>query len=45
VTGQQRRKLERRARAEGRLVANYVSAIVVRELGKGETRLLRYLMQ
>ena len=35
LTPKQHRELERRARAEGRLVANLVTAIVVRELGKG----------
>jgi hypothetical protein len=35
LTSQQRRELERRAGAEGRLVANYVSAVVVSRLGKG----------
>jgi hypothetical protein len=35
LTPQQRRELNRRAEAEGRLVANYVSAVVVSNLGKG----------
>ena len=34
LTSQQRRELERRAEAEGRLVANYVTAVVVSRLGK-----------
>ncbi len=34
LTSQQRRELERRAEAEGRLVANYVSAVVVSGLGR-----------
>ncbi len=34
LTAQQRRELKRRAESEGRLVANYVSAVVVRELAK-----------
>ena len=35
LTAQQRRELERLAEAEGRLVANYVTAVVVSRLGKG----------
>jgi hypothetical protein len=35
LTGQQHRELEKRARAEGRSVANFVSAVVVSGLGKG----------
>ncbi len=34
LTRQQRRELERRARAEGRLVANFVSAVVVSKVGR-----------
>ncbi len=33
LTPQQRRELKRRAWAEGRLVANYVTAVVVSKLG------------
>ncbi len=35
LTPQQRQELNRRAEAEGRLVANYVTAVVVSKLGKG----------
>ena len=34
LTAQQHRELKRRAEAEGRMVANYVSAVVVSGLGK-----------
>jgi predicted DNA binding CopG/RHH family protein len=35
LSAQQLRELKRRAEAEGRLVANYVNAVVVSRLGKG----------
>jgi hypothetical protein len=35
LTLKQRKELERRAKAESRLLANYVAAVIVRELHKG----------